>query len=685
VDSTPGVVPDNKKGGFGDDRAPRQPLQKTGHRRGGTGTGQHTVGGIEEDQLILGGQVAGRRGRLEIGGRRVTLEHLRLSNHTQRIQILAQQGGSGPMLLGKPTETRPARQGFEPETACPGEQVEHGDGRQPAGHGQHVAKQIEQHRLDAVQDRPSLIARWQFDPSSSPLSRDDPHSDTIPDSTRTLQMGMGQAGGSTPRRGSACRVIEHTLHPIAMERRLAHRRHSPHAWSSDGSPIGNPGPVADTPTEPYNSPTMKFQAVKGTRDFYPEDMAVRNWILQAWRDVSLRNGFEEYDGPIFEYLDLFKAKSGEGIVSELFHFVDRGDRELAIRPEMTPTLARMICAKAQSLPRPIKWFSVPRVCRAEKPQRGRQREFFQWNADIVGVDDVVADAECILVVLDFFRYVGLTPADCVMKINSRSLLAALLTAKGFAPERHADLYVVLDKRDKLPPEAYAEVLDKVTRSAEERSDLETIVQARGESGLRDLATLGRGNEAAEAEVARLRSLFDTLALMGVGDYCTFDMGVVRGLAYYTGVVFEGFGRAGLQRAICGGGRYDHLLQALGGPPMSGLGFGSSDVVILDLLNDLGRLPASAKVTSRLDYFVIDAEMSLFPVVIELTARLRRAGHGAEFSYRRQAIGKQLKQASTRQAAKAVIVGAEYRDRKALVVKNLATGQQSEVPLDGFPP
>ncbi|MEP0842849.1 MAG: ATP phosphoribosyltransferase regulatory subunit, partial [Phycisphaerae bacterium] len=155
---------------------------------------------------------------------------------------------------------------------------------------------------------------------------------------------------------------------------------------------------------------MKFQNPKGTRDFYPEDMAVLNWIMDGWRRVSLRNGFEEYEGPIFEYLDLYKAKSGEGIVSELFHFEDRGGRALAIRPEMTPTLARMVAARAQSLPRPIKWFTLPRLCRAERPQRGRLREFFQWNADILGADEVLADAECIFTALDFFREAGLTPA-----------------------------------------------------------------------------------------------------------------------------------------------------------------------------------------------------------------------------------------------------------------------------------
>lgn len=428
---------------------------------------------------------------------------------------------------------------------------------------------------------------------------------------------------------------------------------------------------------------MRFQAVKGTRDFYPEDMAIRNWIVKSWRDVSLRNGFEEYDGPIFEYLDLFKAKSGEGIVSELFHFKDRGDRDLAIRPEMTPTLARMICAKAHSLPRPIKWFSTPRLCRAERPQRGRLREFFQWNIDIVGTDDVVSDAECIFVILDFFRQIGLTPADVVLKINSRSLLAALLSARGFEPSRHQEIYTVLDKRDKLPEDAYAEVLGKVVRTDREKADLRAIVQAHGENGLNEIAGLVTHDPAATAEVELLRRLFGLLGTMGVADYCTFDMSVVRGLAYYTGVVFEGFGKAGLQRAICGGGRYDQLLELLGGPPMSGIGFGTSDVVILDLLAELDRLPADARVSKRVEFYVIDADPSRFETVLDLVARLRSAGYAAEFSYKRQAIPKQFKQASAVGAKHAVIVGSEFADRRAVAVKNLTTGRQVELPVDEF--
>ncbi len=428
---------------------------------------------------------------------------------------------------------------------------------------------------------------------------------------------------------------------------------------------------------------MKFQAVKGTRDFYPQEMAARNYVMDAWRRVSLRNGFEEYDGPIFEMLDLYRAKSGEGIVSELFHFEDRGGRELALRPEMTPTLARMVAARANSLPRPIKWFSMPRLCRAERPQRGRLREFFQWNVDIVGVDEVLADAECIFVAVDFFREVGLSPADMVVRINSRSLLAALLTARGFEPARHPEIYAVLDKRDKLPPEVFAESIEKVTRGPEEKSLLLAIGQAQGPGGLTDLQAMTAGNAAAEAELARLAELFRTLGVLGIAEYCEFSMGVVRGLAYYTGVVFEAFGKGGLQRAICGGGRYGQLLEVVGGPPMSGIGFGTSDVVILDVLTELNRLPAQAAGGKQLDFYVFEADPELTDAAVALVARLRRAGFRAEFSYRRQAVGKQLRQASVYNAVRAVILGQEYKATQALAVKDLASGRQAEIPVDAF--
>ena len=428
---------------------------------------------------------------------------------------------------------------------------------------------------------------------------------------------------------------------------------------------------------------MKFQAARGTRDFYPREMAIRNWIVDAWKRVSVRHGFEEYDAPIFESLDLYRAKSGEGIVSELFHFVTRGGTELAIRPEMTPTLARMIAARANSLSRPIKWFSVPRLCRAERPQRGRLREFFQWNIDVVGVDDVLADAECIFVALDFFREIGLTPDDMVMKINSRSLLAALLEARGIDRDQHDAIFVVLDKRDKLPEEAFIEAVGKIARNNDEKTSLLAIGQAAGEEGLASMVKLAAGNAAAEAELARLNELFGLLGTMGVADYCTFDMSIVRGLAYYTGTVFEGFSTGGLRRAICGGGRYDQLLEVLGGPPMSGVGFGTSDVVIQDVLEERDRLPPEACASGQVDFFLIDADRALFEKVLEMAALLRHQGVSAAFSYRRQAVGKQLKQASGNGARFAVIVGSELTERGVVGIKNLETGKQVDMDAETF--
>jgi histidyl-tRNA synthetase len=270
-----------------------------------------------------------------------------------------------------------------------------------------------------------------------------------------------------------------------------------------------------------------------------------------------------------------------------------------------------------------------------------------------------------------------------MKINSRSLLAALLSARGFAPERHEGIYAVLDKRDKIPAEAFEEEIKKVAANEQEKVLLLAIGQARGKDGLEQLETVACGNEAAQTELVRLGQLFEHLAAMGVADFCNFDMGVVRGLAYYTGVVFEAFGKGELKRAICGGGRYDRLLEVLGGPPMSGVGFGTSDVVILDLLADVKRLPEPRSTGKRLDFFVIDVNAGLFPVVVATVARLRRSGYAAEFSYRRQNIGKQLQQASSSQAARTVIIGSEYQERGLLTIKDLASGRQSEVPIDAF--
>lgn len=425
---------------------------------------------------------------------------------------------------------------------------------------------------------------------------------------------------------------------------------------------------------------MKFQVPKGCRDFYPAEMRLREWLFDRWRRTSIRNGFEEYDGPIFESLDLYRAKSGDQIVSELFHFVDRGDREFALRPEMTPTLARMVAARAQSMPKPIRWFSMPRLCRAERPQRGRLREFFQWNVDVIGEDQPIADAECIFVMIDFLRDVGLTPDQVVLKINSRQLVVAILRSAGFAEEQMGPILAALDKRDRLSADAFAEHVGGLGIDGRQRETLIHLGDAAGPAGLERVRALAGESSDARQALATLTEVFALLTSMGVAEYCTFEMSVVRGLAYYTGVVFEAFGRGGLQRAICGGGRYDRLVSDLGGPPMGGVGFATSDVVMLDVLDEFNLLPVAAEPRGL---FVIDAGPDCFDRVLRLTGELRRRNHPAIYSYKRQPLPKQIKQAVGRRAARVIIVEEPDATAERVAVKDLDTGVQRSILVESL--
>src|SRR3989339_311350 len=274
---------------------------------------------------------------------------------------------------------------------------------------------------------------------------------------------------------------------------------------------------------------MKISPVKGTRDFYPPQMAVHNWIIGGWKKASMRNGFEEYDGPIFEYLQMYQVKSGEEIVEQLFNFEDRGERELAIRPEITPTLARMVNQQINSLPRPIKWFSVPRLCRAERPQKGRLREFFQWNIDIIGVDDVLADAEVIFTSIDYLRQTGLTENDIKAHISSRKLLAAFLDAIGISKENDQAIYSILDKKTKLPAEAFEQLLSEKV-SHQQKDQIGRFMFLSSPADVKNI--LPKMDGALAESVEEIMRLFESLDMMGVGGFCVFDPSIVRGLAYY---------------------------------------------------------------------------------------------------------------------------------------------------------
>jgi histidyl-tRNA synthetase len=422
---------------------------------------------------------------------------------------------------------------------------------------------------------------------------------------------------------------------------------------------------------------MQIPPVKGTRDFYPQDMAVRNWIIDGWKRVSLRNGFDEYDGPIFEYLQMFQIKSGDEIAEQLFSLKDRGDRDLALRPEITPTLARMINQKISSLPLPVKWFSVPRLFRAERPQRGRLREFFQWNVDIIGVEDTLADAEVIFCALDYLREAGLTPNDIVVKISSRNLLAAVLKKMGIS-EKHLDsLYPVLDKKDKVPLGEFKQMLNKKVPDAKMAGRIQDFMEIKAIS---DIGKIIEPDDEINQAVDKLAVLLDWLNRMGVVDYCQFDPGVVRGLAYYTGLVYEIYDKAGQLRAIGGGGRYDDLLKQFGGPAIPATGFGMGDCVLAVLLEERGLLKPKPQ---ELDYFVacVQPELSNQDAV-KLVAQLRTKGYSADFSYKSSSLSRQLKQASARNAKKCIILGDEFKNNE-LVVKDMTTSKQKLIKVDTF--
>ena len=430
---------------------------------------------------------------------------------------------------------------------------------------------------------------------------------------------------------------------------------------------------------------MKIPPVKGTRDFYPAEMAVRNYIIDGWKKVSTRNGFEEIDSPILEHLQMFTLKSGEEIVEQLFSLKDRGGRDLALIPEMTPSLARMVNQRINSLPKPIKWFSVPRLFRAERPQKGRLREFFQWNIDIIGTNSITADAEIVFATLDYLQYTGLTEKDIVVKVSSRKLLAAFLKSIGISENDLDSMYVLLDKKPKMPADTFAAVLGEKLSDKDKVSKMLAFMET---DSLPEIEKTIYVNDEIESAIKDLVEHHRLLNEMGVGGFYKFDPSIVRGLAYYTGIVFEVHAFSGELRAICGGGRYDNLLKDFGGPDIPAVGMGFGDCVLEILLREKGLLDKKLP-KSSLDYFlaVIGDSDAAFEkeknnLSLKLTAQLRRKGFSADFSYKSTDIKKQLQEASGRNAKYCIIIGEEFRNNE-LVIKDMKTGKQQTVSVDKF--
>lgn len=412
---------------------------------------------------------------------------------------------------------------------------------------------------------------------------------------------------------------------------------------------------------------MQGKALPGFRDFYPDDTALRNHIFATWRKVAARYGFEEYDGPPLEPLELYTQKSGAEIVGQLYHFTDKGEREVALRPEMTPTLARMVGARAQALKKPIRWFSIPQLFRYERQQRGRKHEHFQLNMDIIGEAGPGADAEVMAAALDIMRALGLGAQEVRLRVSDRRVIVGELVGNLGVP------------RDKLEP--VLGVLDRSERDTHWAQELGELLGASlAQPVIGFFERLQQPDQAARlrqsANAEPLNEALARLEAMGLGDLVEVDFRIVRGLAYYTGIVFELFDAGKTLRAICGGGRYDTLLKDIGGVDLPCVGFGMGDVVLGELLQEHRPPPAAVS----LGAFLVAVGGDDVPTVLKLTHELRDHGIAVEYALKLQAIRKQLELAAARGAPRAVIIGPEERQNGMAVVKDLAGGGESKVPM-----
>ena len=414
------------------------------------------------------------------------------------------------------------------------------------------------------------------------------------------------------------------------------------------------------------------QGVRGTRDFYPEDMRIRNWLFDNFRAAARSHGFEEYDAPVLEHEELYTRKQGEEITQQLYNFEDKGGRRVALRPEMTPSLARMVMARAGAMPTPIKWFSIPQCWRYERTQRGRGREHYQWNVDIWGSDAVQADAELLSVLVSFFEGVGLNADDLVISISSRKVLEEVLGSLGISGDAFAATCIIVDKMDKLP----AEVVEQQLSEQGLDSDAISVIQATlGLSDLDSLASaLGEGSEA----VAELATMFDLVDSYGISDWVAFDASVVRGLAYYTGPVFEAHDRSGNLRAICGGGRYDRLLSSLGGKDMPATGFGFGDMVIMELLNDKGLVP---DLPSGNEDIVIAIDENLRGAAMSVATKLRASGRTVDLVLEDKRMKWAFRHAERTGAQRLVMVMPDEWASGNVRIKELESGEESDVAVD----
>lgn len=408
------------------------------------------------------------------------------------------------------------------------------------------------------------------------------------------------------------------------------------------------------------SDKISFEPPRGMRDFYPEDMVWRNKVFDAFRAAGESAGFEPYDACVVESYELLARKAGEEVGEQIYHFLDKSERHLALRAEMTPTLARMVAQRQHELAFPLKWTTIAQCFRYERMTKGRKREHYQWNVDIIGEESVLAEVEVIGAACDALHRMGLTSADFRVHVSSRKFLGELLEKSGIAAEKHAQVFLALDKRGKMPDGEIAAMLRDGGLTDEDVRATFAIMDTKSYEACPELVELFR-----LAEIA------------GFADCLQFDISVIRGLSYYTGVVFECFDTKGEFRAIFGGGRYDNLLTTIGGDPATAVGLGFGDVVVTELLKS--RLGADAAKTKK--GIVVGF---MFPeqrdAAVKLAAKLRRAGECVNLALRNQKPKKFFSHADSCGAAKAAFLGPDDVEKGMARLKDMATREETEICL-----
>ena len=415
---------------------------------------------------------------------------------------------------------------------------------------------------------------------------------------------------------------------------------------------------------------IDLQPVKGTRDFFPDEMRLRNWLFEVWRNVSVQAGFEEYDTCVLEHEELYIRKAGDEISKQLYSFEDKGGRRLSLRPEMTPSLARLVLQHKKSLSFPIKWFSMPQCFRYERMTKGRRREHFQWNADIIGQAEIVAEAEILMLLISACELMGLSAKEIRVFINDRRILNSILSQISVPQEMHSEVLVIMDKRDKISIEALSKLLQDIGMSTTQVDQLnEYLLKS-------DLIELKKDLNDTQG-IDELQNLMDMMETAGFIDYLQFDISIVRGLSYYTGAVFEVNSPGKQHRSICGGGRYDSLLSTYGGEIVPAVGFGFGDVVVLDVLKDLERFP---ELPRKLDYTIIPFAREQVGTALNIAAILRQQGSTVDCNFSMKKMKKTLQQAGESGAAKAILLFPDELSENKVVIRDLRLHEQNPIKI-----